>query len=590
MFRHARRGAGARGRARGATTLEYLVLASFITLVAIAVLRSLGAAASSAAEASGEALAQLTGPRGAGTAAPRGPGSPPPARFEAPAAPRAEGAGDAGDAGCGSFIRCGWERAKDNYEKYPSPLRFSVGTWQAAWDDISGAFVDTWDLGHALVTDPDSVWEGAKDAWDYAREHPGELVVGLVWDDESQQLWDEGKYDAALGRTTWNVGSYFIPGVGEVKAGARIAKLAREAAEKARAGKKDGGGGADGDSPDSDGPDSDTDRGEEPVCDASGSCNRPGESCFAAGTLVHTAQGLRPIEEIQRGDAVWSRDAATGEAALQRVEQLFVRPDQPISILTVASAAGLEERLRVTFEHPFWSERGWTAAGDLGPGDAVQLFSGEWVDVVGVESSNERVTVYNFEVAGFHTYFVGDQGLWVHNDCELGDDGTFRDPEVEARYQKYVRRKGGPEKARDRADWKQASDEMRGHPTARGNAFDRHREEVSDYPYHQVTLANGRRVDSYDPESGEIIERKATDFDAIEPETFERYLSDTLNRYPVGEPINAPKYGGALEGQTLQGRYILEVPDSNLNADSREAFERMARDKGFEIRYVPEGR
>ena len=26
---------------------------------------------------------------------------------------------------------------------------------------------------------------------------------------------------------------------------------------------------------------------------------------------------------------------------------------------------------------------------------------------------------YNFEVEGFHTYFVGESGVWVHNACEL---------------------------------------------------------------------------------------------------------------------------------------------------------------------------
>lgn len=46
--------------------------------------------------------------------------------------------------------------------------------------------------------------------------------------------------------------------------------------------------------------------------------------CFAAGTLVHTENGLRPIEEVKKGDLVWSRDEATGEIALRRErEPLF---------------------------------------------------------------------------------------------------------------------------------------------------------------------------------------------------------------------------------------------------------------------------
>jgi Flp pilus assembly pilin Flp len=587
----------ARRRARGATTFEYLMLASFVTLVAVITLRFLGGAVSSAAETSGRVLSQLTWPEGTGASrsGQRGPGSPwtQPGLSPPPAAPLDDGsappsppAGN-GDERCSNFISCGWERAKENYEKYPSPLRFSVNTWKAAWDEVSGAFVDAWDFGKALFTDPGSIWDGAKDAWDYAREHPGELLLGLVWDEESQQLWDEGKYDAALGRTTWNVGSYFIPFVGEVKAGARIAKLVRQAAEKANDGRTHDGGSEDPDEPEGDEPDA---HGEQPVCDASGSCNRPGESCFAAGTLVHTANGLRAIEEIRTGDEVWSRDADTGEAALRPVQQLFVTPEQPILILSVASDAGREESLRVTFEHPFWTQRGWTAAQDLAPGDSVQLLSGDWVDVVAGESADERVTVYNFEVAGFHTYFVGDQGLWVHNLCDIGEDGKFRDPDVEARYQKYLQLKNRRgQTARDREDWKQASDHMlNGHPTARGNAFNKHRREVNDYPYHEVNLEDGTRVDSYDPKRGLIVERKATDFDAIETSTFERYLDETLKKYPNGKPINAPKYP-ALKGQTLQGRYVLEVPDSNKHAANRAEFERIARDKGFEIKYVSEG-
>ncbi|MFS0837395.1 polymorphic toxin-type HINT domain-containing protein [Paenibacillus sp. 1P03SA] len=33
---------------------------------------------------------------------------------------------------------------------------------------------------------------------------------------------------------------------------------------------------------------------------------------------------------------------------------------------------------------------------------------------------DEKVKVYNFTVADFHTYFVSDLGIWVHN---IGDDG-----------------------------------------------------------------------------------------------------------------------------------------------------------------------
>ena len=41
--------------------------------------------------------------------------------------------------------------------------------------------------------------------------------------------------------------------------------------------------------------------------------------CFMAGTLIHTEDGLVPIEEIKPDQLVWAEDPATGERALKRV-------------------------------------------------------------------------------------------------------------------------------------------------------------------------------------------------------------------------------------------------------------------------------
>jgi hypothetical protein len=52
--------------------------------------------------------------------------------------------------------------------------------------------------------------------------------------------------------------------------------------------------------------------------------------CFAAGTLVYTEDGLVPIEKVKVGDLVWSRDEASGEVSLRRVQETFVTADQRI--------------------------------------------------------------------------------------------------------------------------------------------------------------------------------------------------------------------------------------------------------------------
>ena len=140
-------------------------------------------------------------------------------------------------------------------------------------------------------------------------------------------------------------------------------------------------------------------------------------SCFAAGTIVHTETGLRPIEDVQVGDLVWSEDVLTGELALHRVLQTIVTPQQPVLDVVIDDGQGNEESVRVTFEHPFWTHRGWVGARYLRPADGVMRRSGAWSHVVVVRDVSERLTVYNFEVQGFHTYFVGTQGALVHNQC-----------------------------------------------------------------------------------------------------------------------------------------------------------------------------
>ena len=61
--------------------------------------------------------------------------------------------------------------------------------------------------------------------------------------------------------------------------------------------------------------------------------------------------------------------------------------------------------------------RGWVAAGDLNVGDEVYLIDGSTAYVTGAELERftESITVYNLEVEGLNTYFVGDGAVLVHN-------------------------------------------------------------------------------------------------------------------------------------------------------------------------------
>ncbi|MFN8440451.1 MAG: hypothetical protein U0175_06780 [Caldilineaceae bacterium] len=169
----------------------------------------------------------------------------------------------------------------------------------------------------------------------------------------------------------------------------------------------------------------------------------------------------------------------------------------------------------------------------------------------------------------------------------IAADGKFADSALEDAYQSYVQRKTAKgETPRDRADWKVERDYwLYDGPTARGNAFNRTANQ--NYEYSEVNLQTGKRVDAYDPVSGEIISRKATDFDTIQESTFRSYVNELKSKYPEGEIIRSNKYP-QLDGQALQGRQILEVPASNMDSAVRAQFEAIAAEQGIAIRYVDE--
>ncbi len=84
--------------------------------------------------------------------------------------------------------------------------------------------------------------------------------------------------------------------------------------------------------------------------------------------------------------------------------------------LELVDAQGHSEVLGVTGNHPFWvRNRGWTKAEDLLDGDEIFSSRGGWVKVGSASWFAHSQTVYNLEVDGFHTYFVGASGAWVHN-------------------------------------------------------------------------------------------------------------------------------------------------------------------------------
>ncbi|MDF4004299.1 polymorphic toxin-type HINT domain-containing protein [Luteibacter sp. PPL552] len=193
-------------------------------------------------------------------------------------------------------------------------------------------------------------------------------------------------------------------------------------------------------------------------------CLRPSQAggCFIAGTPVWTDRGLVPIEQLKVGDNVLSQPEETGERAYRKVVRTFSYENKTIVSVrySLAPPDDTESYFQyATGNHPLWVKGvGWTRADLLEGGEELELQDGrsayvlevvpvhetgepgigwepeylhsedgfkadfsdgwKWVaDGVGGDKNRPHLQtkVYNIEVDGFHTYYVGEAGVWVHN-------------------------------------------------------------------------------------------------------------------------------------------------------------------------------
>ncbi|EQA43830.1 intein C-terminal splicing domain protein, partial [Leptospira broomii serovar Hurstbridge str. 5399] len=174
-------------------------------------------------------------------------------------------------------------------------------------------------------------------------------------------------------------------------------------------------------------------------------------TCFTAGTLIRTKEGLKPIEKIEIGDLVLSLDPKTGELSYKKVSRLFSNETPIVHRITYTNG----NVINTTWNHPFFIRgKGFTEVRNIQPEErsvtvasirnssrierssGIQIGaslasigsqstnsnSATWKDeirgTVGIskiEEVYEKTKVYNFEVEENHTYFVGKDGVLVHN-------------------------------------------------------------------------------------------------------------------------------------------------------------------------------
>ncbi|MBA3481659.1 MAG: hypothetical protein H0T51_07575 [Pirellulales bacterium] len=132
-------------------------------------------------------------------------------------------------------------------------------------------------------------------------------------------------------------------------------------------------------------------------------------SCFKAGTPVWTQHGLTPIEQIAAGDLVLAQHVDTGEIAFRPVVQKTLGP--PIETVRIAVN---HEAITATRGHRFWvNGQGWEMAKALKPSLHLHALDGA-VEIREV-AEGERLRCHNLVVDDFHTFFVGESRILVHD-------------------------------------------------------------------------------------------------------------------------------------------------------------------------------
>lgn len=151
-----------------------------------------------------------------------------------------------------------------------------------------------------------------------------------------------------------------------------------------------------------------------------------GAGCFVADTpvLMHD-KTFKPIEQVTCGDTVLSKDEKTGAVTGQLVTRKWIHKDKRTLLLHLNNG----ETLGTTNPHRFFvNGKGFVPARNFKCGTCLVTQTEGEIRIVGIESPKKLESVFNLDVEGFHTFFVGNSAAWVHNaKIENGSDDNSGD-------------------------------------------------------------------------------------------------------------------------------------------------------------------
>ncbi len=133
---------------------------------------------------------------------------------------------------------------------------------------------------------------------------------------------------------------------------------------------------------------------------------------FLAGTLVHTPQGCRRIEQIQEGDLVTVYNFKRERFVSRKVVKPFSWHASSHLVLLVN-----DEFIGTGFEHKFYvpEQDDWVAARNLKAGDYLFIQSGKLAKIDAILRVQKHVDLHTLIIEKKLNFLVGAQGILAHN-------------------------------------------------------------------------------------------------------------------------------------------------------------------------------
>jgi len=140
------------------------------------------------------------------------------------------------------------------------------------------------------------------------------------------------------------------------------------------------------------------------------------KNSFPAETLVNTPSGLKRIDSLRPGDKVLAYAEWEDKTRVEPISDVMLsHREQTIVKITLDTG----EVIEATGGHPVHTPSGWRSAQLLQAGGQLDVKGTEaalrTVGIASVSLRTENLPVYNLEVAESHTFYVGVDGVLVHN-------------------------------------------------------------------------------------------------------------------------------------------------------------------------------